>query len=207
MRAGCVRACPCTCARVSACACVRAFPSDCIFARVCLASVCARLGAARALPSHGGDVRYQWLGPRRALRPRVRGCVRCHRPGSRASAAGVTWTSRTPKAPWAERAYHTSVVDAAGAIYVIGGGLGDLGTMIFQDVWASTDGGARAGLGRGGWSVVHWVVILGGYSRGHPRGTEGYSRDEAGALKGYSGDTAGILRSSKGVLRGLEGGY
>ena len=46
-------------------------------------------------------------------------------------------------APWAARYSHTSVVDAAGAIYVIGGtGSGTL----FQDVWASIDGGARAGL-------------------------------------------------------------
>ncbi len=62
--------------------------------------------------------------------------VRCHRPGSRASAAGVTWTCRTASAPWAARYGHTSVVDAAGAIYVIDGNF-------LQDVWASTDGGAR----------------------------------------------------------------
>ncbi len=66
--------------------------------------------------------------------------VRCHRPGSHALAAGVTWTSRTLKAEWAARYSvrwrHTSVVDAAGAIYVIGGDGG------FNDVWASTDGGA-----------------------------------------------------------------
>jgi hypothetical protein len=42
-------------------------------------------------------------------------------------------------APWAARRFHTSVVDAAGAIYVIGG----LGTTNYNDVWASTDGGAR----------------------------------------------------------------
>ncbi len=46
------------------------------------------------------------------------------------------------------------MVDAAGAIYVIGGGG-------YEDVWASTDGGARAGLGRGGGP---------GYSRGYSRG-------------------------------------
>jgi hypothetical protein len=67
--------------------------------------------------------------------------VRCHRPGSHALAAGVTWTSRTLKPEWAawERWRHTSVVDAAGAIYVIGGNGGTYG----NDVWASTDGGAR----------------------------------------------------------------
>ncbi len=37
---------------------------------------------------------------------------------------------------------HTSVVDAAGTIYVIGG-IGDTAPDYFQDVWASTDGGAR----------------------------------------------------------------
>ncbi len=37
------------------------------------------------------------------------------------------------------------MVDAAGAIYVIGG----YGGTFFADVWVSTDGGARAGLRRG----------------------------------------------------------
>jgi hypothetical protein len=41
--------------------------------------------------------------------------------GSRASAAGVTWTSRTLAAEWDPRGFPTSVIDAAGAIYVIGG--------------------------------------------------------------------------------------
>ncbi len=42
-------------------------------------------------------------------------------------------------APWAARFDHTSVIDSAGAIYVIGGN----GTDFYQDLWASTDGGAR----------------------------------------------------------------
>jgi hypothetical protein len=46
------------------------------------------------------------------------------------------------------------VIDAAGAIYVIGGEGSDGKTL--QDVWASTDGGARAGLG--GWSKVLGVL-------------------------------------------------
>ncbi len=37
---------------------------------------------------------------------------------------------------------------SGGTIYVIGGG--GIGGANFQDMWASTDGGARAGLGRGG---------------------------------------------------------
>ncbi len=64
-------------------------------------------------------------------------------------AAGVTWMSRTASAPWAGRSGHTSVIDAAGAIYVIGG---YVGRTLFHDVWASTDGGAdetRAGGVRG----------------------------------------------------------
>ncbi len=60
-------------------------------------------------------------------------------------AAGVTWTSRTLKAEWAAgRAFHTSVIDAAGAIYVIGGSsMADHSLYFYPDVWASTDGGAR----------------------------------------------------------------
>ncbi len=92
------------------------------------------------------------------LGPRARGCVWRHRPGSRALAAGVTWTSRTANAGWAARAFHTSVVDAAGAIYVIGGQGSDSATF-YADVWASTDGGARPDSeGRG---------VLDGYSQGY----------------------------------------
>jgi hypothetical protein len=46
------------------------------------------------------------------------------------------------------------VVDAAGAIYVIGGWSGGNEGPDFNDVWASTDGGARAGLGQQGGSGV-----------------------------------------------------
>ena len=79
---------------------------------------------------------------------------------SRAFAAGRTFSSRTLKAEWAARADHTSVVDAvSGAIYVIGGYGGT--TTYLNDVWASTDGGARAGLGRRGGLGVHWVGTKG----------------------------------------------
>ncbi len=43
---------------------------------------------------------------------------------------------------------HTSVIDAAGAIYVIGGS-GDTAPYYYSDVWASINGGARAGLSPG----------------------------------------------------------
>jgi hypothetical protein len=54
-------------------------------------------------------------------------------------AAGVTWTSRTLNASWAARSGHTTVIDAAGAIYVIGG---VSATTYYREVWVSTDGGA-----------------------------------------------------------------
>ncbi len=56
-------------------------------------------------------------------------------------AVGVSWTSRTTSAQWVARATHTTVIDAAGAIYVIGGGTWD-GSIDYRDVWASTNGGA-----------------------------------------------------------------
>ena len=68
-------------------------------------------------------------------RPRVRFCV----VSSVGSPAGVTWTSRTTSAPWAARWGHSTVIDAAGAIYVIGGRYG----TFYSDVWVSTDGGAH----------------------------------------------------------------
>ena len=87
-------------------------------------------------------------------------------------ALGITWTSRTAKAGWAGRDSHTSVVDAAGAIYVIGG----VGNTIFAAVWVSTDGGARAGLGPSG--------VVGGYYRGYYGGTKGYQGVLRGSTKG-----------------------
>ncbi len=58
----------------------------------------------------------------------------------------MTWTSRTLKASWRGRYSHTSVIDAAGAIYILGGVC--VGGEISKDVWMSTNGGAdptRAG--------------------------------------------------------------
>ena len=101
---------------------------------------------------------------------------------SRAWAAGITWTSRTTSAPWAARYLHTSVVGAAGAIYVIGGSDAGGGTF-YQDVWASTDGGVRTD-SMGG--------VVKEYNKGVPRG--------------YYGDTTGVLRGvTTGVLAGTRG--
>ncbi len=57
-------------------------------------------------------------------------------------AAGVTWTRVSASAPWAARRGHTSVIDAAGAIYVLGGRSGGFSTY-YNDVWKSIDGGAH----------------------------------------------------------------
>jgi hypothetical protein len=186
----CARACnACACARVLMCVfafirvrarCVgarmrasvstyaraRAFPSDCVFARACC--VCSERVCA---PSHRTAATCGIYSSARAARrwPRARGCVRCHRPGSRASAAGVTWRCRTAKAEWAARNGHTSLVDAAGAIYVIGGYSYSDGSTGFQDVWASTDGGARPN------SVGGWVgELLWGTLGGTKGVTKGY---------------------------------
>ncbi len=75
------------------------------------------------------------------------------------------------------------MVDAAGAIYVLGGG-GVAG--VYNDVWASTDGGARAGLSRGG----GYAGKLGGYYMG---------------TRGYSGGTK--VRGTWGILQGTKLGY
>ncbi len=133
------RVCSCVCVRVRVCACllVRLCARACT---ACVNELCARAPCGCMRPPIARRRRAVLI----ARHPphvggRARGCVRCHRPGSRASAAGVTWNCRTAKAEWTARAWHTSVVDAAGAIYVICGRNG----YVFQDVWASTDGGAR----------------------------------------------------------------
>jgi hypothetical protein len=106
-------------------------------------------------------------------RPRA-GMLRLVSPVGRALAAGATFTNTTTNALWAARSRHSSVIDAAGAIYVIGGwnyvgGIQSSAT-IYQDVWVSTDGGAdRTRAGCSGW-------LLGGDLRGFFRGAEGYYR-------------------------------
>jgi hypothetical protein len=110
-------------------------------------------------------VRYQKLGPRRAPAA-ARSWLRSVPTAglARALAAGATFTNRTASAPWSARFSHTSVVDAAGAIYVIGG-FGHL-TGWFHDVWVSTDGGARPDSGVVVRRGVHWMGtrgVLAGY--------------------------------------------
>ena len=76
-------------------------------------------------------------------------------------AAGATWKLLIASAPWAARAGHTSVIDAAGAIYVIGG-VGS-GSTYFNDVWGSTDGGGTELGGVG----IGFVKGYSGVSRGY----------------------------------------
>ena len=92
-------------------------------------------------------------------------------------------------APWAARYEHTTVVDAAGAIYVIGG-YSYSGTC-YQDVWASTDGGARPDSVTVGWSGGTTGVLSGLYG-----GTTGY----LGVLRWYRGGTQGVSRGTRRVL-------
>jgi hypothetical protein len=81
------------------------------------------------------------------------------------------------------------VIDAAGAIYVIGGSDGQVGSFVtyFQDVWVSTDGGARpdcvGGVGVG--QCTGWVL----------RGYEGAPRKNSGVLQGV---LQGVLGGTKG---------
>ena len=56
-------------------------------------------------------------------------------------AAGATWRVVIANAPWAVRRSHTTVIDAAGAIYLIGGSNG--GATLYNDVWSSADKGAN----------------------------------------------------------------
>jgi hypothetical protein len=55
-------------------------------------------------------------------------------------AAGVTWKLVIASTPWAERESHTTVIDAAGNFYLIGGD-GD-NDIFFGDVWESIGRGA-----------------------------------------------------------------
>ena len=72
----------------------------------------------------------------------------------RVLAAGKTWTIVIANAPWAARVGHTTVINAAGAIYVIGG---YDGTNVLNDVLKSADGGAHRTLGYSG--DARWLTL------------------------------------------------
>jgi hypothetical protein len=81
--------------------------------------------------------------------------------------AGVTWSLVTSNAPWAARSRHTTVIDAAGTMYLIGG----VSDTVYNDVWVSADKGAHR---------------TGGGTQG---GTQG-------VLKGYAKSTTRVLRGT-----------
>ncbi len=146
----CVSAC--VCVRVCVRACVRA----CVLAVVCW-GLYVRMRSERVCAMSRCCAGLLVARQRRAVfiaRPATPAFV-----GSRAFAAGAMWRCRTASAPWAGRQGHTTVVDAAGAIYVIGG-VSYNGTDLtcFNDVWVSTDGGARPDSGMGWFGGTGWVL-------------------------------------------------
>ncbi len=170
------RVCVCLCVSVCGCACVAASMVVLrLTVRVCVGAVVARRGRAVLIARPAAPACACAL-----LRFGAIGRVDAR------LAAGVTWTSRTTSAPWAARYAHTSVIDAAGTIYVIGG-RGGVG-IYYNDVWASMDGGVRPDSVGGGWS---W-----GTPRGYYRGTQGYDR-VLGGSKGFLGDTRGYTHTQK----------
>ncbi len=118
------------------CVCVGA----CVWWGLCVSSerVCPCPSSVRALSWHGGDRLAVFI-----ARPATRALPAICLSVSRALAAGAMWRCRTTTAPWAGREGHTTVIDAAGAIYVIGGSSSGINSTYFNDVWVSTDGGAR----------------------------------------------------------------
>jgi hypothetical protein len=161
---------------VLACACAIV----CVCLRACAAALCAySRGTAATCGIYGS----------------ARDACAARAVDLRALAAGAVWRCRTASAPWAGRDGHTTVIDAAGAIYVIGGYSSSNGTVTFyHDLWVSTDGGARpdsVGGGRGGGTA--WVLqgVLGGL--GCTRGL----RHAGVAMRDFKGP--------RGVVRGTEG--
>jgi hypothetical protein len=137
-----------------------------------------------------------------AAAPRAAMCVFCICAIGQARArlaAGVTWTSRTTSAPWAARCWHTSVIDAAGAIYVIGGYGGRDSTTHFNDVWVSADGGARPDIVKG--VVGGCLGVLRRYS-----GVLGYNGLLSDSTQGNYRGTTKVLEGSYGGLEGYLGG-
>jgi hypothetical protein len=92
--------------------------------------------------------------------------------------AGVTWSLVTSNAPWAARELYTTVIDAAGAIYLIGGE--GCATRYCDDVWVSADKGADRTQG----------CTIGGYSR-VLKGSQWIPGATQGALKRLQGHSWG----------------
>ncbi len=140
-------------------------------------------------------------------------CV-CHRPVGHV-AAGATWKLVIASAPWAARYLHTTVVDASGAIYVIGG-ITDrtfpFPNTYYNDVWVSTDGGAdRAGgvlnyTGTTAYAVVVRGLVFGcslGALKRRFSGTPRALRVLSKVLWGYLLCTLGVLRDTHRLHKAL----
>ncbi len=161
-RARCVRACM----RASVSACAGSCDSIGLQFRACV-----RRGAVRALQSHGGGLRYLKLGPRRALRPRARGCVRCDRPvvarvrpqvsPGRAARPTRRGLCDICTRPWSMPPAPSTSSAATAAPYL---------------TTSTTSGRAPTEVRR----RTRSRGSVGGYSRGHLGGT-------TGVLRGYSG--------------------
>jgi len=112
-------------------------PSVCISARVCL---CARARYPPVLRGPAVFIARPATGERTLVRlPFVFDLSEIH------VAAGATWKLLIASAPWDARHSHTSAIDAAGAIYVIGGRGGT--DTLYNDAWMSTDGGVDRAMG------------------------------------------------------------
>ncbi len=186
---------------------------------VCGTCVCVHPAAVRALLRHGADRRYLKISLRRAGGRVCFLCGWCHRP---VSCAGASWTSRTTSAPWAARSYHTSVIDATGAIYVIGGFGTNGGTTRYNDVYVSIDKGAWPDPVGGGRVGTVWVLggtrgVLEGVPTGYSRSTmlnstrfpghrEAIERHLKGTRRVLAGYSRGTRRGTRGVLGGVLGG-
>jgi hypothetical protein len=88
------------------------------------------------------------------------------------------------------------VIDATGAIYVIGGLGGGYGFTLYEDVWASTDGGAL---------LDSNTPVVPPPPPAPPPLTGGYSWSNQGVLSEYFMGTLGVLRGSIRVLRSTRG--
>jgi hypothetical protein len=124
-------------------------------------------------------------------------CV-CHQSFAR-MAAGATWALVIANAPWAGRYSHSTVIDAAGAIYVLGGYSSPSPS---RDVWASTDGGAD-------WTTSGVVGVTGWVLRGYYEGTtrvlRGYWRDPQWSTEVFEDCTKWISRVLEGYSRSSLG--
>jgi hypothetical protein len=102
-------------------------------------------------------------------------------------------------ASWPDRYGHTTVIDAAGNIYLMGGLKAGPGDGYFNDVWVGTNKGANR---TQGYSAGTQEVLT-GYT-GYTGGTQESLKAAQGVLKEASRGTQGALEGlhPQGVLKG-----